>query len=414
VFDDRRVLKCRIAFSRWNVAVAVLLCTLLPSFAEDSPQYLGQRGDGVSDEIDWSHQWNADGPVVQWKTELGIGFSSVVTHENRVIGTGYRDGHVTVVALELETGRRIWEFRYEAMLDANDFEGGPTSTPVIDDGSVFVLSRRGNVFCLGMADGALLWEKDVVAETGIRIPGWGFSGAPRIFGKRLILNMGDAGVCLDPSSGETLWDSEDRDSGYSSAVRFEDQGVQSVILGSGRSYVCVDLETGKERWRQKWLTSFGCNAADAIVSGTDVFLSSGYSRGSALLDLSTGEPVIKWKHKDFRNQLGTSLLIDGFLYGVNGDVDAGASLSCMELQTGKIKWVADDWNAGAVIAAGDRLIAISDSGELVIASVDSEKFQVLARHQVLSGKCWVTPVMSHGNLLCRNAAGDLICLNLRR
>ena len=382
--------------------------------AEDSPQFRGPRGDGRFSGTNWTHEWGDDGPKVQWEHALGTGFTSVVSQDGLVISSGHAGANVTVVALELESGVERWKFQFAAPVDANDFQGGPTSTPLIDDGAVYVLSRRGELFSLDLNDGKLNWRLDVVDKTAVRIPGWGFAGAPRVFGDRLVLNVGDAGVCVHKRDGAILWASEDRDSGYSSVVPYRDGDVECVIIGSGRSYVCVELETGRERWRQRWLTTFGCNAADAIVDGDRVFLSSGYSRGSALLDLSTGVPEVIWKHKDFRNQLGTSLLIDGFIYGVNGDVDEGARLSCMEMASGKIRWDAAGFAAGSVIAAGDRLIVLSDSGELLVAKADPDEFKPLARHQILDGRCWVSPVLIDGMLLCRNADGKLLCLNLRQ
>lgn len=382
--------------------------------AGDWPEYRGARGNGRSAETSWTHHWDANGPSVMWEFELGTGFSGLVAVDDLVIGTGHQDGKTLVSAIQLETGLKQWQYKYDAPLDANDFEGGPTSTPLIADGVIFVLSRRGMLFALRLLDGSLVWQTDLVSETGIRIPGWGFSGSPRLFGARLVVNVGDAGVCVDRETGKILWASEDRESGYSSAVYFKDQGVDSVILGSARSYVCVDLEKGQERWRQRWLTTFGCNAADPIVVENEIFLSSGYSRGSALLDLSTGEPETVWKHKEFRNQLSTSILVDGFLYGISGDVDEGAHLACMEWETGRVKWVAKGWNAGALLVAGDRLVLLSDTGELIIAEVNPQAFKLQARSKVLEGRCWVSPVMIDGFLLCRNASGRLVCLNLRR
>ena len=393
------------------VLVMVLACPNKIS-AEDSPQYLGLSGSGVSKEEKWTHRWGEAGPKVKWERETGIGFSSPVTKDGVVICTGYQTEGVRVSALDLNTGDEIWSFEYEAPLGAKDFEGGPTSAPLIEGECVYLLSRGGTAYALRLSDGALLWQVDLVSEAGVRIPGWGFSGAVRSVNSRLLLNVGDSGVCLRQEDGMVLWASEDREAGYSSAVPFLDQGVPSVIFGSGRSYVCVAIETGRERWRQKWLTSFGCNAADAVVSKDLVFLSSGYSRGSGLFDLSTGSPQLIWKHKEFKSHLGTGLLIDGFLYGVNGDLEAGAHLTCMELSTGKICWTEESFRAGAVSAAGDRLITLSDEGVLMIAAVKPEAFELLASARVLNGRCWVPPVITEGKLLCKNSAGKLICLDL--
>jgi outer membrane protein assembly factor BamB len=240
------------------------------------------------------------------------------------------------------------------------------------------------------------------------------AGSPLVYGDLVIVNVGDSGVALRKKTGELAWTSGDKDSGYASPVPFSRDGRTAVILGSARSYVCIDPISGKEAWRQRWLTTFGCNAADAIVSGNHVFLSSGYNRGSALLDLSTDPPNVVWKHKDFQNQLTSSLLINGYLYGASGDVTAGAKLACMEMATGQVRWTEDSIRVGGVSAAGDRLIILSDSGELVIANASPDNFERLASHGVLQGTCWTTPVLSAGRIFCRSADGQIVCLDVRK
>ena len=32
---------------------------------------------------------------------------------------------------------------------------------------------------------------------------------------------------------------------------------------------------------------------------------------------------------------------------------------------------------------------------------------------VLNGRCWTVPVLANGRIYCRNAAGDLVCLDVR-
>ena len=43
------------------------------------------------------------------------------------------------------------------------------------------------------------------------------------------------------------------------------------------------------------------------------------------------------------------------------------------------------------MAAGDRLIVLSDQGELSVVRANPAKFELLARFQVIGGKCWTTP-----------------------
>ena len=64
------------------------------------------------------------------------------------------------------------------------------------------------------------------------------------------------------------------------------------------------------------------------------------------------------------------------------------------------------------MAARDRLI-LFDKGQLTIFAADPEKFDPLLQVQVLTGKCWTVPVLANGRIYCRNAEGDLACVDLR-
>ena len=56
---------------------------------------------------------------------------------------------------------------------------------------------------------------------------------------------------------------------------------------------------------------------------------------------------------------------------------------------------------------------LSDQGELSVVRANPAKFELLARFQVIGGKCWTTPVLAQGRLYVRNAKGELLCLDVR-
>jgi hypothetical protein len=82
--------------------------------------------------------------------------------------------------------------------------------------------------------------------------------------------------------------------------------------------------------------------------------------------------------------------------------------------TGQIRWSHDSIRVGGLSAAGQRLIVLSESGRLIIAAASPRAFKLLASHQVLDGKCWTVPVLSHGRVYCRSADGQLACVDLRQ
>lgn len=390
-----------------------LLLFPLSAASEDWPCFRGPRHDGVSTETKWSDDWPAGGPKVAWRASVGTGFSSLAISDGRLYTIGNEDNVDTVSCLHCDSGDELWRHDYVSPTDPNEFEGGPTSTPTVDDDAVYTLGRRGDLFRFDKVTGKVDRELNVAELADVRIPAWGFAGSPLIVGERLILNVGDAGVALDRTTCELAWASSDKDSGYSTPLPMEKGAAQHVIIGSARSYVCVDSESGTELWRQRWLTTFGCNAADPIVHDEQVFLSSGYNRGGALLKIGDGEPTLVWKNKEMQNQLSSSVLLDGFVYGVHGDVAAGAKLRCIELSTGEVQWTDDSFRAGGVIAAGDRLIVISDDGELLVGDARPRGFQPKSRFQAMDEKCWTAPVLSNGRIYCRGAEGTLVCIDVR-
>ena len=243
-------------------------------------------------------------------------------------------------------------------------------------------------------------------------PGWGFSGSPLVAGDLLLLNVGDAGVAVKKQSGDLVWSSADKTAGYSSMVPIKLGEKDAVVFGSGRSYVCVEVKSGAELWRQRWLTTFGCNAADPILVGDYVFISSGYNRGCALLKPSENTVEVVWENKEMQNQISSCVLIDGYLYGIHGRTETGAELRCMKALTGEVAWIEASLHAGAISAAGDRLIILTDDGELVVAKASPKEFSVSARHPVIKGRCWTAPVLSEGRIYCRSADGEVVCLEV--
>ncbi|MBM3861943.1 MAG: alcohol dehydrogenase, partial [Verrucomicrobia bacterium] len=136
----------------WLARVAlVFLCA--SAIADDWPHWRGPNRDGHSAETAWLDQWPATGPRVAWKARVGLGFSSFVVAQGRVLTTGHADGKDTVFCFEADTGKPLWKHSYAAELGDKYFEGGTTGTPTIDGDRVYQLSRWGDLFCLEAATG---------------------------------------------------------------------------------------------------------------------------------------------------------------------------------------------------------------------------------------------------------------------
>ena len=77
-------------------------------------------------------------------------------------------------------------------------------------------------------------------------------------------------------------------------------------------------------------------------------------------------------------------------------------------------WLHREFGCGSLLVAGGKLIVLSDEGELVVAPATPDEFKPIAQAEVVEGRCWTVPVLSHGLLYVRTSAGKLVCLDVRK
>jgi outer membrane protein assembly factor BamB len=382
--------------------------------AGDWPCYRGPARTGVVPAESLRTDWTGDRVPIAWRAQAGTGFSSVVVADGRAFTAGHSGDQDEISCFDAATGRLLWRQGYPAELDPNLFEGGPTATPTVDGGDLFTLGRQGLLICWDAATGREKWRVNVGEVCKLNVPGWGFAGSPVIHGDRLLLNAGSAGVALDRRSGDVLWQSDNSDdAGYATPLPVSLSGRPAVLFLSGKALHAVDPESGTQFWEHRWITRYGVNAADPLVQDDLVWLSSGYAKGAALLRVTSSDATEVWRNRELRNQMSPGVLVAGKVYGVDGDENEDQRLKCLDFQSGEVHWAAEGVGAATLIACGDRLLILSGTGELIVASASPDGFQPLARRQVLTGKCWSPPALAHGRLYCRSAAGEVVCVDLR-
>ncbi len=386
----------------------LLACSAPLASAADWPHWRGPNRDGISAE-----KITGTELTKQWEARLGIGFSSFTVADGRVYTTGHADGKDSVFCLDAASGKPIWKHSYAADLGDKYYEGGTSATPTIENGRAYHLSRWGDLFCFDAATGKIVWQKNIQNETGANIPDWGFAGSPLVQGDLLILNVGKSGTAVEKATGKLVWKSDAANAGYSTPYPIVVNGKAQVVLSSGRAYKGVNPTDGTVLWEHTWSTSYGVNAADPILSGTQLFISSGYNKGCALLDLASAQPTEVWRNRAMKNQFNSSVLIDGHLYGSDGDESKTSSFKCIEFATGTEKWSEPSIGFSSLTAADDILIIMTAKGELIFAKANPSKFEPLSRTTLLSGRCWTAPVLANGRLYVRNAAGHMLCVGLK-
>ena len=224
------------------------------------------------------------------------------------------------------------------------------------------------------------------------------------------MNAGTSGTAFDKKTGKLEWSAAAGMPGYASPVAMKSGSKVSFLLFSKDSLIGVDGKTGKPQWSFPWKTKYDVNAADPILVGkSNVFISSGYGTGCAMLKATSRGVSKVWQNTHMSNHVGSCVLHDGHLYGFD-DKD----LACIDVKRGDTKWTQAGLGKGGMMLADGKLIILSEQGgNLVIAEASPKAFAEIARAQVLDGHTWTPPVLANGRIYCRNDAGAIACVDAR-
>jgi len=388
--------------------VMLLICGSLVAVTSgaDWPQFRGPNRDGISMETGWLRT----GAVmrVAWEASVGVGYSAVAIRSGRLYTMGNLEDKDVVSCLDAATGGIIWEYSYPCKAGSYP---GPRGTPLVDGDSVYTVGREGVLSCLDAAKGGVRWQCALGKEINLKVPGWGLSGSPLGVGNLVIVNAGARGVAVEKASGKVKWASGGEGSGYASPVYFKQGGTEAVILFAAKAAVAVDPVTGRELWSLPWTTSYDVNAADPLVMGDKVLISSGYGHGSALLRVTAAGYKVEWENKNLASQFSSPVAVGSVFYGISGNVGKG-ELCCIDQATGGVKWSHKETGFGSLMLADGKLIILSEKGTLSIAEASPAAYHELWSQKVLDGVCWTMPTLCNGLIYCRNDKGRLVCLAL--
>jgi outer membrane protein assembly factor BamB len=375
----------------------------------DWNQWRGPARNGTSPESGWSHEWKSE-PKRAWEASVGNGLSSVVVADGAALTQGHVAGSNVVWCFDALTGRERWRFDYAEPLDANQFEGGPTSTPLLAGGIVYAAGRSGVVFCLDAKTGQQVWRRSLPELTGVDARNWGLNSSPLLADGRLLFNWGTAGVALNPVDGSLLWLTGKTEGNYTSLVPGK-WGNDAVLFSAADGFATVlNPADGMVRWKRPFHVSY--KGSDPVIAGDGVYFGS-QETGGLFVRFNGEEPQIAWRERKLGSFTGAPVLVGSHFYAILTETFDKGDLACIEPATGAVLWRRGGFGWGTLLASGDRLVAMSSGGELSVFKATPEKPVLLAEAKILSGKCWAAITLSNAHLYARNARGDLLCLDLR-
>jgi outer membrane protein assembly factor BamB len=404
----------------------VVLCILLlagpisgRSPAEpDWPQWRGPDRTGLARETGLLKAWPSGGPAVVWtNSEIGEGYGSIAIKADRVLVQGVSAGQSSVFCLNRASGKTMWVVQLGRRL-GQDRGPGPRGTPTVDVDRVYALSESGELVALKLADGSVIWRRNILKDFSGNNPRWLLSESPLVDGNRLIVTPGGSAasiVALDKMTGKTIWTTKELsdEAGYSSCLAIDVSGVRTIVGFTGRAGVGVRASDGKLMWRYEPVSNRTANIATPVVHDNKVFYTSAYDTGCALLSLKAENGEVKadqvYFNRDMMNHHGGVVLIDGYLYGFSNSI-----LTCMEFATGKTVWRDRSVGKGTLTYADGELYLLSENNVVGLADATPAGYKEKGRFQIADQgwPSWAHPVVCGGKFYIRNQ-GTLTCYDVK-
>jgi outer membrane protein assembly factor BamB len=327
--------------------------------------------------------------------------------------TGDVDDKLVIFAFDLD-GKPQWKTNHGSAYTRS--HSGSRSTPVIDDGNLYLVSGNGLVGCYNAGTGEQKWTKRM-REFGGGVPGWGYAESVLIYDDLAVVTPGGENciVALEKATGRTVWTSQGFKAAaqYSSCYAFTYQGVPMIVNGTREGIVCVDPKNGRVLWSNPFSARNTANCPTPVFSDGYVFWANGYRKGGICFKLTiTGDQVSAeeaWRTRDMNCHHGGYIVHDGYIYG-----NDGGSWVCLDLKTGEKKWQERGVRKGSVCFADGMLYLFGErGGEAGLATCSPQGMQMRGTFNVQgSGPSWAHPVVIGGRLYLRYDS-NLYCYNVR-
>ena len=382
-----------------------------PPAADAEPYWTDFRGpnrDGRYTQSAIRTDWPLNGLTPVWRQPVGGGYASFTVASGRAFTIEQRRDQEVVTAYDVATGRELWNRSWDAAHFKETLGGpGPRATPTWHDGRVYALGATGFLWSLDADSGDVIWQRDILEDSRATNLEWAMSSSPLIVDDLVVVQPGGGGgwsvVAYDKHTGDVVWHTLDDVQSYTSPMDVTLAGERQVLAVTAERVVGLSVDDGRLLWEHPWSPSTVPNIAQPILlSDHEIFLSASYGYGAALIELTSrnGEVDVEtiWSNNRMKNRFSSSVLHDGYIYGLDESI-----LACVDASTGELQWKGGRYGYGQLLLAGSHLIVLTEDGELVLVRATPDGHEEIASSEALDGKTWNVPALADGQLLVRNA-----------
>jgi outer membrane protein assembly factor BamB len=356
---------------------------------------------------------------VFWKRSLssrGLG-GIAATKQHVIVSDRELNDSVDVFrCFDAETGRDVWAVRYVAP-GKLDYGNAPRATPLVLGRHVYLLGAMGHMSCVELVSGRVVWRINVRDDFDVteRLP-WGFCGSPLIVDGGLILNPGgeDGSIAaLDPENGKVLWSTPGNTAAYGSFIAMEIGKTRQIVGHDAVSLGGWDAKSGKRLWTIVPSFPGDFNVPTPVLYKNQLLVST-ENNGTRMFAFRPDGQIEKEPIASFSElapDTHTPIVVGSRLFGVSGE------LYCLDLENQlQLVWKGKDrafQSHVSLLASNDRLLASTETGELLLIDATANEFKLLDRQAPLTGE---SGLMSHpavvGRTIYLRGTREILALSL--
>jgi outer membrane protein assembly factor BamB len=402
------------------ILVVLFLFTVGPAVsAQEWTQWRGPNRDGFVSEKNSPATWPEKLDRV-WRVEIGEGYSSPVVSAGRAFVHSRRDPEEIVTAINLADGKVIWQQKYAAGFQKNQYAvemaKGPHATPLVIGNRLFTLGATAVLNAWDTATGRKLWTRDFSPSVDTSKLFTGTAASPLAVNGRVVVEVGSdvhGGkiLALDPATGTTQWEWNGLGPGYSSPVLIDvGKQAQIVALTEG-SIVGLDANNGKELWSLPFPDEWHENITTPLWTGTHLII-SGTRQGTHAYTLSEQngkwQATEVWKNPDVAMYMSSPVIADGVVYAHSSK--RKGQFVAFDEQTGAVRWATEgrEGEHASLLLTPRHVVFLTNGADLIVAKRGAPAFTVERRYEVAESSTFATPVLLGSNILVRDATGLML------
>ena len=322
--------------------------------ALDYPQFLGPDRTARTDAVRLDPAWDKSTPRLLWRQPIGAGWSAFAAANGYAVTLEQRGAEELVTCYRIETGELMWSSGTNARHSTKLGGTGPRSTPTIDEGRVYALGAQGRLVCLDGTSGETVWEVNILEQNGVSLEAegrqvaWGRANSPLVVDDLLIVPTGGQPgdrrslTAYDKLSGEIVWQGGNRQVSYASPAIATLAGVRQILSVNENNVSGHDPADGTVLWEYDWPGSSNANASSSqpvVVDGEHLLLSKAYGTGGMLLKLNAAPSLQAEQVWGSARVLKTKFTNVVLHQGFVYALSDGI-LECVDVMTGKRRWQA--------------------------------------------------------------------------